>query len=219
MSVTILRSRNVHHYIFLHGIYGNGRVLFFWPPAPTHSALTTMQSQKILDGSHGTYWILIPNCSRQENSATKTSYYNFQTMWFYWETNTIGVQKKPLTWQCWTGLTGSHLSQYPQKNTPLSKMFWFPCVHFIMFVNIFLPLESERLASVWTTKKCGRSPGWNLLSISSMMSLMCLLPTATKILLAACCQSGMTSWVNQEGRKKTERNIFYRHLPSARKEW
>lgn len=75
-----LRSRNVHHYIFLHGIHGNGRIPFFWPPAPTHSALTTMQSQNILDGSHGTYWILIPNCSRQENSAMKTSYYNFQTM-------------------------------------------------------------------------------------------------------------------------------------------
>lgn len=73
------------------------------------------------------------------------------------------------------------------------------------WVNICLPLESERLASVWTTKKWGRSPGWNLLRISSMMSLMCLLPTATRILLAACCQSGITSWV---GRKHVESKMW-----------
>lgn len=72
-------------------------------------------------------------------------------------------------------------------------------------VKMSLPFESERLASVWTTKKWGRTPGWNLLSISSMMSLMCLLPTATKILLAACCQSGMTSWINHDGRTTMKR--------------
>lgn len=81
-------------------------------------------------------------------------------------------------------------------------------------VNIVLPLESERLARVWTTKKWGRSPGWNLLSISSMMSLMCLLPTATNILLAACCQSGMTSWLNHKDGEKTVRKITY-HQPST----
>lgn len=55
------------------------------------------------------------------------------------------------------------------------------------------PFESDRLASVWTTKKCGKTPGWNLLRISSIMSLIYLLPTATKILLAACCHSATTS--------------------------
>lgn len=78
----------------------------------------------------------------------------------------------------------------------------------------FSPLESERLASVCTTKKWGMSPGWNLLSISSMISLMCLLPTATKMLLAACCQSGMTSWGT--GREKKLRKVIP-DLPSVRK--
>lgn len=86
------------------------------------------------------------------------------------------------------------------------------------FANVFVfsPFESERLASVWTTKKWGMSPGWNLLSISSMISLMCLLPTATKMLLAACCQSGMTSCGTQEGREKRLRKVIP-DLASARK--
>ena len=80
------------------------------------------------------------------------------------------------------------------------------------FVHVlwYSPLESERFASVWTTKKCGKIPGWNLVRISSMMSLMYLLPTATRMLLAACCQSGITSWVNREVKKKRVCNVTHR---------
>lgn len=56
-----------------------------------------------------------------------------------------------------------------------------------------LPLEMERLASVCTVQGCGRSPGWNLLSSSSITLLMNRLPNATRTLLAACCQSETSS--------------------------
>lgn len=56
-----------------------------------------------------------------------------------------------------------------------------------------LPLDTERLASVCKTEECGRTPGWNLLSTSSITWLMNCFPTATRTLLAACCQSQSSS--------------------------
>jgi len=65
--------------------------------------------------------------------------------------------------------------------------------------RVYLPLAVARWASVWTTKKCGRTPGWNFSSSSIMTSLQCLLPRATSRALAADCQSGTISYtVNRQ---------------------
>ena len=57
----------------------------------------------------------------------------------------------------------------------------------------YLPLAVARFARVWTTKKWGRTPGWNLSSSSDMTSLQCLIPIATRSSLAAVCHSGIIS--------------------------
>lgn len=62
-----------------------------------------------------------------------------------------------------------------------------------------LPLDTERLASVCNTEECGRMPGWNLLSTSSITWLMNRFPTATRTLLAACCQSQSSSYIPNNG--------------------
>lgn len=55
------------------------------------------------------------------------------------------------------------------------------------------PLDTERLASVCSTEEWGSVPGWNLLSTSSITWLVNRFPTATRMLLAACCQSQSSS--------------------------
>lgn len=55
------------------------------------------------------------------------------------------------------------------------------------------PLDTERLASVCSTEEWGSIPGWNLLSTSSITWLVNRFPTATRTLLAACCQSQSSS--------------------------
>lgn len=63
-----------------------------------------------------------------------------------------------------------------------------------------LPLDIERLARVCSTEECGSIPGWNLFSTSSITWLVNRFPTATRTLLAACCQSQSSSCTQRVAR-------------------
>ena len=59
--------------------------------------------------------------------------------------------------------------------------------------NDNLPFATARFASVCTTMKCGKTPGWNLWSSSAITSWQWRPPIATRRPLAADCQTGITS--------------------------